>query len=230
LNFVGRIGGCGSTLDRARSCPQNIVYPDRTPYNSSFPLRSHAEQAGTRWTSGRMDPNDAIEPREPRWLRLAAAILTNVAAGFIFALMVLIFADVIARYALNRPIHGAFEIVEFILAIAVFVAIALVSYRNDHITVSVLDHLFRDRIRWYQQAFVLLFSAVTVGFIAYRLFASAEKMRQTGLLALMFDIQLAVIVYVMASMATVACLLIVTRFALHLRSPTAADGAPTSLD
>ena len=178
-----------------------------------------------------MVDNETIEAGEPGWPGAVVSALSYLAAGLIFALMALVFADVIARYILQHPIPGAFEIVEFILAGAIFTAIAVVSYRNEHITVSVFDHLFRGRVRWYQQAFVLLVSAIATGFIAIRMFASAEKMRETNLLALMFNVQIAPIVYLMAFMAAIAFLLIVALFIRHVRFPNApANVSSASLD
>ena len=171
------------------------------------------------------------EPGEPEWPRRVEMIMSYIAATLIFAMMALVFGDVIARYILGSPIPGAFEIVEFILGIAVFAAIAAVSFRNEHITVSLFDHAFRGRGRWWQQAFVLFVSAGAAGFVAYRLFAAAEKMRETNLLALMFNFQIAPIVYVMALMAAVACLLTAALFVSHLRSPSAAENVSSaSLD
>jgi TRAP-type C4-dicarboxylate transport system permease small subunit len=178
-----------------------------------------------------MDGEKLIEIDGPAWPRAVANVLSYLAAGLIFALMALTFADVVARYIVNSPIPGAFEVVGFILGIAVFTAIAVVSFRNEHITVSMFDHLFRGRVRWCQQAFVIFVSAVATGFIAYRMFASAEKMRETRQLALMFNVQIAPIVYTMALMAAIACLLISALLVHHLRFPNATtDVASASLD
>jgi len=178
-----------------------------------------------------MDGDKLAEVDGPEWPRTVVNLLSHLAAGLLFALMALVFADVIARYLLHSPIPGAFEIVGFILGIAVFSAIAVVSFRNEHITVSMFDHLFRGRVRWVQQAFVLFVSAVAVGFVAYRLFAAAEKMRKTELLALMFNFQVAPIVYAMALMAAIACMLISALLIHHLRSQRATTNvASASLD
>lgn len=163
---------------------------------------------------------------------LLVRVLSLVAAALLFAMMATVVVDVIGRYITGRPIRGAFEIIGFLLGIMVFAGIAVVSERNEHITVSLFDYLFRGRVRWVQQAFVLVFSAVVVGFICYRLFAAAEGMRQRELLALSFDLQIAPVVYVMSALAAIACLLLIRLTIRHLRSPVAApdnDAGPSDV-
>jgi TRAP-type transport system small permease protein len=159
---------------------------------------------------------------------LLVAVASYVAAALLFAMMAVVVADVSARYLFDRPIRGAFEIVGFLLGLLVFSGLVMASDRNDHITVSVLDALYRGRVRWFQQAFVLLFSIAAVGFIAFRLFVAAERMRARGLLALSFDFQVAPIVYLMALLAALACLLLVGLLVRHLRSWPARSPEATS--
>jgi TRAP-type C4-dicarboxylate transport system permease small subunit len=162
---------------------------------------------------------------------LLVRLLSYLAAALLFAMMALVVVDVVGRYITGRPIRGAFEIVGFLLGVMVFAGIAVVSQRNDHITVSLFDYLFQGRLRWVQQAFVLVFSAVVVGFVCVRLFAAAERMRQRQLLALSFDIQVAPVVYVMSALAGIACLLLVGLLIRHLRTPmTAPEDSPVPPD
>ena len=53
------------------------------------------------------------------WLRLDFA-LKIIMAVFLFVMMVLTAADVIGRYVFNAPISGAFEIVQYLMALVVF--------------------------------------------------------------------------------------------------------------
>ena len=150
---------------------------------------------------------------------LLVRALSYLAAALLFAMMAIVVVDVVGRYITGQPIRGAFEIVGFLLGVMVFAGIAIVSRSNDHITVSLFDYLFQGRVRWVQQAFVLLVSTVIVGFICFRLFAAAERMRQRQLLALSFDMQIAPVVYVMSALAGIACLLLIALLVRHLRSP-----------
>jgi TRAP-type C4-dicarboxylate transport system permease small subunit len=150
---------------------------------------------------------------------LLVRAVSYVAAALLFSMMAIVVADVVFRYLFEAPIRGTFEVVGFLLGVMVFSGIVVASRRNEHINVSILDYLFTGTVRYVQQAFVLLLSSVVLGFIAYRLFAAAERMRQRELLALSFDFPVAPVVYVMAILAAVASLMVAQLLLRHLRSP-----------
>jgi TRAP-type C4-dicarboxylate transport system permease small subunit len=72
---------------------------------------------------------------------LAARALGVIAGASLFAMMTLTFVDVIGRYGFHRSIFGAAEIVEHLMLLTVFAGLAFVSAKNEHITVSLLDHV-----------------------------------------------------------------------------------------
>lgn len=135
-------------------------------------------------------------------------VLSFLVAGLMFSMTAFTFADVVGRYGFGTPIPGGFEIVEFIMGPMIFAAIPIVSYNNSHITVSLFDHMFKGRVRRVQQTLVLVFSTVTVGFIAERMFDSGQYMRGKGQVGLQLDIQVAPVVYTMSVFASFACLLL----------------------
>jgi TRAP-type C4-dicarboxylate transport system permease small subunit len=55
--------------------------------------------------------------------------------------MVLTFADVVARYLLNRPIRGAFELTELALLVLIFAGLPLVSHADEHVTMDFIDRI-----------------------------------------------------------------------------------------
>ena len=60
--------------------------------------------------------------------------------------MVLTFADVVARYLLNRPIRGAFEITELALLVLIFAGLPLVSHADEHVTMDFIDRILPPRL------------------------------------------------------------------------------------
>jgi TRAP-type C4-dicarboxylate transport system permease small subunit len=60
--------------------------------------------------------------------------------------MVLTFADVVARYLLNRPIRGAFEITELTLLVLIFAGLPLVSHADEHVTMDFIDRILPARL------------------------------------------------------------------------------------
>ena len=53
-----------------------------------------------------------MQAPEHRWERAADAVLGAAAAVILFCMMTLTFVDVIARYVINRPVRGGFELTE----------------------------------------------------------------------------------------------------------------------
>jgi TRAP-type C4-dicarboxylate transport system permease small subunit len=62
-------------------------------------------------------------------------------------MMVLTFADVVARYLINHPIRGAFEITELTLLVLIFAGLPLVSHADEHVTMDFIDRMLPQRAR-----------------------------------------------------------------------------------
>jgi TRAP-type C4-dicarboxylate transport system permease small subunit len=74
----------------------------------------------------------AIE-RVLRWL-------TAVSAVALLAMVLLVVADVLRSNLLRRPIIGAIDLVEALLAVVVFLGLPEVIFAEGNITVDVIDH------------------------------------------------------------------------------------------
>jgi TRAP-type C4-dicarboxylate transport system permease small subunit len=85
-------------------------------------------------------------PAEPIWERRADAVLGVAASILLFCLMALTFADVVARYLLNHPIRGAFEITELGLLVLIFAGLPLVSHADEHVTMDFIDRFLPPRV------------------------------------------------------------------------------------
>ena len=75
------------------------------------------------------------------WTRHAEAVLGVAASAILFAMMLLTFVDVVARYVFNRPVRGAFEVTELMLLVLIFAGLPLVSYADEHVTMDFIDRL-----------------------------------------------------------------------------------------
>ncbi|HJO85999.1 MAG TPA: TRAP transporter small permease, partial [Rhodospirillales bacterium] len=87
----------------------------------------------------------------------------------LFAMMVLTFVDVWARYGFNAPIPGGFEITEYLLVILIYAALPLVTARDEHVTVDVLDSLIPEAITRIQRHFMNLLAGLVLCFLTWRL-------------------------------------------------------------
>ena len=60
-------------------------------------------------------------------------------------MMLLTFADVVARYLFNRPLRGAFEVTELMLLVLIFAGLPLVSFADEHAVMDFIDRLTGPR-------------------------------------------------------------------------------------
>jgi TRAP-type C4-dicarboxylate transport system permease small subunit len=67
------------------------------------------------------------------------------AAFFLAAMMMTTIIDVISRTLFNRPITGAYDLVQLFLVGSVFFSIPDVFLREDNIVVDFIDHLLGRR-------------------------------------------------------------------------------------
>jgi TRAP-type C4-dicarboxylate transport system permease small subunit len=68
--------------------------------------------------------------------RSAARVLLALGMVMLGAMMFLTAADVILRYLFNRPISGAYELIEYMMAIVVPFGIAYCAYQGGHVAVD----------------------------------------------------------------------------------------------
>ena len=81
-----------------------------------------------------------------RWRALVARLCGWTAAGFVLAMVLLTVADVVLRALANKPIPGALEIVELLLACSFFLALPATFLRDEHIVVDIIDGVAPRRV------------------------------------------------------------------------------------
>lgn len=81
-----------------------------------------------------------------RFLNRLVGLPLGLAGLILMGLMVLTFADVLARSFLNAPIPAATEVTELLLVTIVFAALPAISLRGEHISVDLLDALIPQKI------------------------------------------------------------------------------------
>jgi TRAP-type C4-dicarboxylate transport system permease small subunit len=121
-------------------------------------------------------------PREPLdWIdRAVFPVLGYVAAAVVLAMMLLTTLDVAGRYLLNKPIWGAFEITEMLLAALIFAGLPLVTLRNEHITVDLFDPVTPEWLFRIQHVVACIVGAVCTGYLSWRLWIRASGMLASG--------------------------------------------------
>jgi TRAP-type C4-dicarboxylate transport system permease small subunit len=145
-----------------------------------------------------------------RAVRSALGALTAVA---LFVMMTLTCVDVVGRYLFNRPVPGGLEIIEILVAATVFGALPLVTLREEHVTVDLLDAVVPDWLLRVQHVAACALSAAVCGVAAWQLLLRANRMLGYGDTTAVLKIALYPLTYLMsAAMALVAVILLVLAF------------------
>jgi TRAP-type C4-dicarboxylate transport system permease small subunit len=158
------------------------------------------------------------------WLfdRAVVPVLGAIAAAVLFGLMLITCLDVVGRYFFGRPVYGAFEITEMLLAMLIFAALPLVTIRNEHVTVDVLDPITPEWVFRLQHVIGCAFGLFSTGYLAWRLWIRALSMDAAGETTAQLKFKLAYLTYAMSIlMALTAVALLVLMFRRPQRHITA---------
>jgi TRAP-type C4-dicarboxylate transport system permease small subunit len=111
------------------------------------------------------------------WTRHVEGVLGVAASAILFAMMVLTFVDVVARYVFSRPVRGAFEVTELLLVVLIFAGLPLVSYADEHVTMDFVDRLLGPRARARLERAVHGLSTLLMAGLAWLVWLKADRIR-----------------------------------------------------
>jgi TRAP-type C4-dicarboxylate transport system permease small subunit len=126
-------------------------------------------------------------------------------------IVVLTFVDVFARYVFSRPVQGASEIIQFAMALTVFVALPLVTRHGEHVTVGLLEQRLRRAfgasVGWLCDGV----SAAALLLIAWRLWIQAAEYTASRTATIVLGLPMAPLTYAMAVFAALSAAAVVLR-------------------
>ncbi len=102
------------------------------------------------------------------------------AAGALFAIMVLTLFDVSGRKLLSTSVPGSLELTELLMVVVIFAALPLVSLRGEHVVFDSLDPLLGPWTRRVQVVLVEGACAGALGGLAWLVWTKAVQMTQAG--------------------------------------------------
>ena len=113
-------------------------------------------------------------PEHP-WERRAEVLLGVAASAILFAMMVLTFVDVVARYVFSRPVRGAFEVTELMLVVLIFAGLPLVSWGDEHALMDFVDRVLRPRGQRVLEAAVHVLCAAVMFLLTWLVWLKADR-------------------------------------------------------
>ena len=112
---------------------------------------------------------------ERGWKGHADAILGVAASSILLAMMLLTVVDVVARYAFNRPLSGAFEVTELMLVVLIFAGLPLVSFADEHVLMDFIDRLLGARAQRMLERAVHVTCAAVMFLLAWLVWLKADR-------------------------------------------------------
>lgn len=155
---------------------------------------------------------------------LAERLLEAVMAAFLLAMAVITGIDVVGRYVFNAPLPGGYEIVQYLMAVSVFAALPLAARAEGHLTIGLFTDRLTGRARRWHRIAMLVISAGTLAFLAWRMGVQAAVMDSRQMVSGSLRMPLAPVGWAMTALAWLSVGVTLVLLALALAGR---DAAPT---
>ena len=154
------------------------------------------------------NPAGSPTPEEPAPEPVALRPLGWIAAIVVFALMILTAIDVGGRYLFNAPVPGTTFFAAALMGVMIFVALPLVTARDEQLRAGLLDHFFKGRLKVFKDRLVLLVSLFTLCALAYVLWRQGVIYDRTRAQLPSIGLELSTVAYFGAAMSAVSAMLV----------------------
>lgn len=124
----------------------------------------------------------------------------------VFLMMAITAVDVFARYVVNTPLRGAFEIVTLLLAVSIFLALPSVTRAGEHISVDLAQPLFGAVARTIQKIGIYSVSGVVLAIVTFQMWRHAQLLDHGGRVTGFLEWPLAPLAYAMSVMCGITAL------------------------
>ena len=95
-------------------------------------------------------------------------VVSSIAAFFMFAIMIIVFSDVVMRYAFNQPFSWAYDLISLYLMAGIFFLILSEAYASHaHVSVDILQQKFPPAMIRVTEIVTCLVGIVVFSLIAW---------------------------------------------------------------
>ncbi|MDZ4173128.1 MAG: TRAP transporter small permease [Hydrogenophaga sp.] len=129
-----------------------------------------------------------------------------VSALALFGIMWLMLFDVVGRKYFHHSIPGALEITEILMALVIFGALPLVSWRSEHIVFDAFDGMLPQALHGLQHRLVHLVCAGAFAFLGMQLINRALRFSEYGEVTAHLALALAPVAWTMVAFLWVTAL------------------------
>jgi len=126
----------------------------------------------------------------------------------LFALMLTVAIDVGGRYLFASPLPAGYEMIQVQMGALAFTTLPLLCATNEHLSLGLLDHLFRGRVKRVRLFIIHMISAAATGFLAWRIWIHAGKLGAMNESTPVLNFPYAPLGYLMAAAALLGALML----------------------
>ena len=146
-----------------------------------------------------------------KWIDAAADLLNRMAAGILFAMMLLAMTDVVLRKVFSQGVLGALELTEFMMAGVVFFALARTERLDRNVRVDLVMERFSPRTQLLAAMLTGTVSCLLCILIAAAMFVHAHAMKASGEVSMDLWIPKYPFVYLMAAGCALLALILLMK-------------------
>ena len=154
-------------------------------------------------------------------LDLLDKVLMTCVAVVMFGMMAVTFVDVLGRYFFSAPIPGGFELIEFMLPLAMFGALPVITRAESHIVISVLTGVLKGNGAWIQRFFVLIGCIIVNMGIAYLMWLQGNELAEAQQISGFLEWSYAPPAYLISLLSVVTIIILMLMLVLHIFWPSA---------
>ena len=151
------------------------------------------------------------------FVKRVSSILDKLAGIFIFSVMLLIVINIILRTVFNKPILGTYELVGFLTAMGVGLALANCALQNGHIAVGFIMDRFPKKIRAITDIFVNTTSLIFWAAAVWYLGRYGQAMKMKGLVSPSAEIPVYPFIYLVGFGVLGLCMVLLFRLLVSVR-------------
>ncbi len=145
----------------------------------------------------------SISNQLARFRDYSGRALVAFASIVLFVIMWLTVVDVVLRYN-NISITGLFEVIEVLMGILVFAGVPIITAKDGHVAVTILDTFVGRRLRLVQKISVNLICLTVLSTFAWLLWVKADGLAGYNDVTLFSRIPLAPVCYFMSVMTFIS--------------------------
>ena len=141
-------------------------------------------------------------------VRYGRALLVTVNGLALLLMTLFTTLDVVARYFFNSPLESGVELVRLTMAIMIFAGLPVATARREHVTVGLMENVFRGKVAIFRQFVVDLIGASLLSALALYVWFHAERLARFGETMMFLDVMVAPFAYLIAFFTGLSALIL----------------------